>query len=134
MADLNPGDVVICNIKNGCIASFAEPEPDCQKQFEIVIVNEYDIYLCIPDYYNLHIDNKLEITEHNYIKHKLLKKFIGATLSKVSPFNIFLIHSKCNGTHCAKCEEFYPYAEANQDDGSLVCWSCRNYPMYKGRL
>lgn len=30
------------------------------------------------------------------------------------------------GCICAKCKEFYPYAEPNMDDGTLVCYSCRN--------
>lgn len=31
-----------------------------------------------------------------------------------------------DGCVCAKCGEFYPYAEPNMDDGSMVCYSCRN--------
>jgi len=30
------------------------------------------------------------------------------------------------GLRCHKCNTHYPYAEANQDDGSFVCWSCRS--------
>lgn len=38
------------------------------------------------------------------------------------------------GCHCKKCGNHFPFAEPNQDDGTLVCWNCRNYPHYKGRL
>lgn len=31
-----------------------------------------------------------------------------------------------DGCNCKKCKEFYPYAEPNQDDGTLVCYSCRH--------
>ena len=30
-----------------------------------------------------------------------------------------------DGCTCKKCREFYPYAEANQEDGSMVCYGCR---------
>lgn len=30
-----------------------------------------------------------------------------------------------DGCNCKKCKEFYPYAEANQEDGTLICYSCR---------
>lgn len=31
-----------------------------------------------------------------------------------------------DGFPCKKCHNFYPQALANQNDGTLVCWSCRN--------
>jgi hypothetical protein len=30
-----------------------------------------------------------------------------------------------DGCKCKKCKEFFPYAEANQPDGTLVCYGCR---------
>lgn len=30
-----------------------------------------------------------------------------------------------DGCDCKKCKEFYPYAEPNQDDGTLICYQCR---------
>lgn len=30
-----------------------------------------------------------------------------------------------DGCDCAKCGDFYPYAESNQDDGTLICYRCR---------
>ncbi len=31
----------------------------------------------------------------------------------------------CDGETCRKCKEYFPYAEPNQDDGTLVCYGCR---------
>lgn len=31
-----------------------------------------------------------------------------------------------DGCDCVKCREFYPFAEPNQEDGTLICFSCRN--------
>lgn len=30
-----------------------------------------------------------------------------------------------DGCDCKKCKEFYPYAEPNQEDGTLICYRCR---------
>lgn len=30
-----------------------------------------------------------------------------------------------DGCTCRKCKEFFPYAEPNQDDGTLICYGCR---------
>lgn len=31
-----------------------------------------------------------------------------------------------DGLDCSQCKEFYPYAVANKNDGTLVCYKCRN--------
>ncbi|SRR5579871_1559093 len=33
-----------------------------------------------------------------------------------------------DGMFCCKCGQFYDFAEANQEDGSMVCYSCRQNP------
>ena len=30
-----------------------------------------------------------------------------------------------DGCDCIKCKNFYPYAEPNQKDGTLICFGCR---------
>jgi hypothetical protein len=33
---------------------------------------------------------------------------------------------------CKRCKNRdFPFAEANQADGSFMCWSCQHYPFYK---
>jgi hypothetical protein len=31
-----------------------------------------------------------------------------------------------DGMVCSRCKDFYPYAEPNQPDGTLICYRCRN--------
>lgn len=31
-----------------------------------------------------------------------------------------------SGIFCFKCKKYFEYANANQDDGTMICWSCRN--------
>jgi hypothetical protein len=33
-----------------------------------------------------------------------------------------------DGMLCSKCKSFYEFAEPNQSDGSMICYSCRNNP------
>jgi hypothetical protein len=33
-----------------------------------------------------------------------------------------------DGLFCYKCRTFYKYAEPNQSDGTLLCYSCRSSP------
>jgi hypothetical protein len=35
-----------------------------------------------------------------------------------------------DGLWCRDCRTYFPYAAANQNDGTLKCWSCRAYPFY----
>lgn len=32
----------------------------------------------------------------------------------------------CDGCNCKKCKEYFPYAEPNQEDGTLICYACRH--------
>lgn len=33
-----------------------------------------------------------------------------------------------DGMICQKCKSFYDYAEPNQEDGSMICYTCRHNP------
>lgn len=33
-----------------------------------------------------------------------------------------------DGMYCKKCQNFYEFAEPNQQDGSMICYSCRTSP------
>jgi hypothetical protein len=33
-----------------------------------------------------------------------------------------------DGMFCKNCQNFYQFAEANQPDGTLICYSCNNSP------
>lgn len=37
-----------------------------------------------------------------------------------------LVNAKGDGCFCTKCNNFYPMAQPNQSDGTLICYSCRN--------
>jgi hypothetical protein len=53
-------------------------------------------------------------------------------LSLVDRLEIFLENKRNrrtpDGMKCQKCQTFYDFAEPNQPDGSLLCYSCRSNP------
>ena len=64
-------------------------------------------------------DNGIDISYDNIIGSPNTK-VITTINSKVT------LPSGNDGMYCAYCEEFFPYAEPNQIDGSLICYQCRN--------
>lgn len=50
---------------------------------------------------------------------------------KIAASNIV---AKSDGEHCKACKQYYPYAEPNQPDGSLICYSCRTTRGWKASL
>ena len=34
-----------------------------------------------------------------------------------------------DGMYCKRCQSFYQFAESNQEDGTLLCYSCRQNPF-----
>lgn len=55
----------------------------------------------------------------------------GYWISKTSLTLKEKLKSIGSGLSCKSCQNFYPFAEANQPDGTLTCWSCKQYPFYK---
>jgi len=46
---------------------------------------------------------------------------------KVIPQKITTIYSSSsNGMVCSGCKKHNPYAESNQNDGTFICYNCRN--------
>ncbi len=38
--------------------------------------------------------------------------------------------AKLDGMYCCKCKNYSQYAEPNQNNGTMICYSCRKYPFY----
>ena len=53
-------------------------------------------------------------------------------MSLVDQIELFLDsrrrHKYADGMYCVNCGNFHEYAEPNQEDGSMICYSCRSNP------
>ena len=125
MTKLKPGDRVDCRVKASTIVS-PYKNYDEIKTFEIVAKDDHGYYLYVPHYYSLK-DTKVA----DSYKCKLLgidKKFLNENIVYIQENLVCLVHDKMDGLSCKICREFYRYSEANQSDGTLICYSCRQNP------
>ncbi len=125
MTKLKPGDRVDCRVKASTIVS-PYKSYDEVKTFEIVAVDDHGCYLYIPHYYPL---KGTKIADKHQCKNlKIDKRFLGENIIYIQGNMIAHIHDKLDGMSCAICKEFYRYSQANQPDGTLICFSCRQNP------
>lgn len=124
MARLKPGDRVDCRVKSGIIVS---PYRDYEETvtLEIIGVDKHGYYLYVPQYYSLKASETLE--SYDAKKLNIDKKFVGEEIIYIRD-NVICKVESLDGCKCAKCGEFYHMAQPNQDDGTLICWSCRANP------
>ena len=125
MTKLKPGDRVDCRVKASAIVSPYRSYDEI-KTFEIVAVSDHGYYLYIPHYYLL---KGTEIAD----KYKCKKlgidsKFLDENIIHIQENVIAGIQARLDGLCCVICKEFFPYAEANRGDGTLICYSCRRNP------
>jgi len=62
--------------------------------------------------------------ENNYVPNQALYTY-GKSVKRTLPVAIRIVNG-LDGFPCRRCTNFFPYALPNQDDGTLICWSCRN--------
>jgi hypothetical protein len=124
MATLRPGDTVKCRVKDNmlvsCYSSF-----DAEVSLQIIAVDEDGHYVYIPDH--LSIKETFEVDAYTARVFGIRSIFIGSRAIYILPSYVAEIQTKLDGMVCNKCSEFFSFAEANQEDDSFVCFTCRNY-------
>lgn len=53
-------------------------------------------------------------------------KFTKSIIDKGAACDSGVSKIKQDGCNCKKCKTYYEFAEPNQEDGTLICWACRN--------
>lgn len=128
MAKLKPGDRVTCRVKGGRIVSSYSGFEE-EKEFEIIALDNKGYFLYVPDHYA--IAGTTRVTSSNSSSLGIDRRFIDCSMIYITSSSIVRVYEKLDGMTCIECKEFYKYAEANQEDGTLKCWSCRNYKYYR---
>lgn len=62
--------------------------------------------------------------ENNYVPNQASYTY-GKSVSRTLPVAVQIFNG-LDGFPCKKCQNFFPQAVANQNDGTMICWSCRN--------
>jgi hypothetical protein len=129
MPKLKPGDRVNCRLRASQIVKPYDGEYDDEKVFEIIAVDDQGYYLFVPPYLSVKDSEKVDFyfARDNDIE----KKYIGEEVIYITPGLVSRVNSVLDGCFCVKCNNFHQYAEPNQTDGTLICWTCRTYPDFQ---
>lgn len=125
MASLKPGDRIECRVKDSSITS-PYKEYDEIITFEIVAVEKYGYYVYVPPYLAIHKTFKADKYQCQHLE--IDKRFLDADILYLNSSMVYKVKAVMDGLTCANCEEFFAMAEPNQENGTLICWSCRNNP------
>ena len=125
MTKLKPGDLIDCRVKQSVIVG-PYKDYDEIKTFQIIAKDKHGYYLYVPSYYLLKDTRKADKYQCKSLGIDL--KFIDEPFIYIQGNMILRINSILDGMACSNCEEFYSMAEPNQEDGTLICYSCRMNP------
>ena len=125
MPNLKPGDRIDCKVKDNAIVSPYRGFDEI-KTFEIVAVGDYGYYIYIPYFYFM--KDTLIADERRCKNLRIDPRFLNEHILHIQESMVLKVVSTMDGMRCKNCDEFYQYAEANQEDGTLLCYSCRLTP------
>jgi len=130
-----PDDVVYCRVRGNTIVSLAKKH-DGEIPFKVIGISPDSFYiLLVPKYYNIRHSWKIDQSHMNDCnidaKYKS-KKAVAVPMGKISKI-IRNTPIQQDGMICRGCKKFHYMAEANQNDGTLLCYSCRSNPYKTSR-
>lgn len=122
------GDKVFVKLQKTNIVKSSTADYDITIPFEIIGYDKSQkkYILWIPCYYNLAYS--FNISEHHITDFDIDSCYIderGISIYEDRVFRVEVKDRKIDGMYCKKCNDFYPMAEANQHDQTLICYSCR---------
>lgn len=129
MTSFFPGDSVVCRIYDNKIVNFYEETWEKEKNFEIISLFAEGYLLYIP--LSFYLKDSVQLNSSNFKKYNADKRFIDSNAYYITDFYVIRCYNKLDGFRCIKCDTFHGMANANQEDGTFVCWHCRAYPFYK---
>jgi len=125
-----PDDIVYCRVRGNTIVPLSK-KWDGEIPFKVIGVSPDGFYILhVPKYYNIRHSWKIEpshMDDCNIGIQYQGKKAVAVPIEKVCKI-IRKTPVEQDGMICSGCKKFYYMAEANQSDGTLICYSCRTNP------
>jgi hypothetical protein len=119
------GDTLIVTVDRfGNIAD--KDEEHYTYRLDIISKTNVGWVMYVPNY--ITVPHAEKITEALSRKYGIDKKYHGGRMVVVGIDSVLDVIIRTDGTVCVGCKKFYPYAEPNQDDNTLICYSCRDNP------
>lgn len=126
------GDHVVCKLRSGSLAARHEKSDD---RITLTIAgrimldeNTWEYVAYVPQYEAGLIKSVFKIRPELAKRYGMHPKYVGESGVTLRKNNIIRISHRSDGMQCCKCDEFYDKAEPNQEDGTLICYSCRQNP------
>lgn len=126
------GDHVSCKLKDGMIISRHEKSDDriilaiCGRMYLEDSTWEYVAY--VPEYESGQLKSTFRIRSEFAKRWEIHPKFVGELGITIRKNNIVRLVHRPDGMHCSNCDEFFDKAGPNQDNGEMICYSCRLNP------
>jgi hypothetical protein len=127
MLSLKAGDRVSCRIHQNIIVA-KDSKYDNIQTFEVIAADDCGIFLFVPQYIYLQGSSRIDLARCQ--KLGVRPQFHDEMSIYILDNMVASVRQQMDGMLCKKCLQFFDYATANQDDGSLICFSCRKYPNY----
>lgn len=122
---LRPGDTVAVHLKEDRVVS-PYSAYDRAEVFQVIATDYYGTYVYIPDHIFVAETHKIdEITADSL---NIRSPFIGERMAYLENSQIAKVVSTLDGCLCTRCNEFFPQASPNQEDGTMLCFLCKTYP------
>ncbi len=125
------GDIVICRTYEGCIIPKDSTPWEKEKPFKVIGtmredgVTSWALYIP-PDY---GIKNGTKITPWIMNKFNIEAKYKGDKTFFVVDEHIIKVHRYSDALRCSgPCKQWIAMAEPNQENGTFICWECRDNP------
>jgi len=101
---------------------------DVHKSFRLDVIakTERGYIVYVPKH--MHIPHAKKLSKSMKKRFGINEHYIDCHIVVVGLDSISDIIVRTDGTHCDRCSKFCPYAEANEPDGTLICYSCRENP------
>lgn len=125
MVRLKPGDRINCCVKDYLVVSPYQ-EYDEVLTFEIVAENSYGYYVYVPHY--IMLNGLSHLNESQCTRLGIDCRFYNQNFLHIQEKFIYQVKSVLDGMACAKCGEFFLMAVPNQENGTLICFTCRSNP------
>lgn len=125
MPKLKVGDTISCRVKSALIVSPYRAYDEI-RSFVIVATDEHGYYLFVPHYFSL--KDSFVIDKYKIKNLCIAQKYLDENAVYIQENLVASVEARNDGMTCRICREFFPYSVANQDDGTLICYSCRQNP------
>jgi hypothetical protein len=126
MPRLKQGDSVTCRVSSAEIVSPYKAYDEI-KSFVIVAIDDRGYFLFVPNY--MFIKNTIIADKYRCKTLGIEQRFLDEEIVYIAENMVASVERKQEGLHCKVCNEMFPYAKPNQDDGkTLICFSCRQNP------